>query len=75
MFLKTFNIVPKKIDETQIEKRNNVIHDGYIPKYNEVVKYADYLLNYMVEIVKMIRKNFKQEEIMHYTLILTSQHG
>lgn len=66
LYLDILGNTPKSIDKKQIEFRNKVIHKGYIPKYEEVTKYADCLLNYMYKILKEL-KCFCNEEIQEVT--------
>lgn len=66
LYLDILGTVPKGIDKKQIEFRNKVIHKGYIPKCEEVIKYADCLLNYIFEVLKELRL-FCKEEIQQVT--------
>ncbi|MBU3093424.1 hypothetical protein KPL35_15275 [Clostridium sp. CF011] len=51
LYLDILGNIPLCLDNKQVEFRNKVIHKGYIPKYDEVLKYANYLLNYMLQIL------------------------
>ncbi|EIW6614797.1 hypothetical protein [Clostridium perfringens] len=61
LYLDVLGEIPKSINKRQVEFRNKVIHKGYIPKYDEVVKYADCSLTYMYEILKELRECCKEE--------------
>ncbi|MVX65580.1 hypothetical protein GKZ28_18015 [Clostridium chromiireducens] len=67
LYLDILDKIPKSIDKKQIEFRNKVIHKGYIPKYDEVIKYADCVLKYMYDILKELRC-FCHEEMQQITL-------
>lgn len=67
LYLDVLDEIPKSIKKTQVEFRNKVIHKGYIPKYKEVLSYADCLLDYMYEILKKIRE-FCSQEIQQVTI-------
>lgn len=51
--MKTFN------NKDVVSFRNNVIHNGYIPKYNQVMEYADILFSYMFNILKLFKTNYE----------------
>lgn len=61
LYLNSFRKPPVKIKPSMIELRNKVIHKGYIPKYEEVVQYGEYLLRYMVDILEELKLKYREE--------------
>lgn len=60
-FLYLFNIgeTPEPILRKWVEFRNDVIHKGKIPKYEEVYDYAQYIYSYLKRVHHILRANLK----------------
>lgn len=71
LYLSEFGKAPMPFDTNQIAFRNSVIHKGYIPKYDEVTKYASYVLQYIYEIGGNIRNKYNKD----FTKILLKQQN
>ncbi|MEP6903906.1 MAG: hypothetical protein ABJA66_19440, partial [Actinomycetota bacterium] len=49
---------PEFPDRKYTEFRNNVIHKGYIPKYDDVVIHGDRILNFILPLLREYREGF-----------------
>ena len=58
LYLNEFKEAPPILSRKIIEFRNNVIHKGKIPKYDEVISYATELYRYMVSILTIVKENY-----------------
>lgn len=57
LYLKEFNEIPKE-DNKMKSFRNNVVHKGYIPTYNETYEYGNYIMIYIKEVLFKLGNNY-----------------
>lgn len=43
-----------------VKFRNDVTHNGYIPKYEQVIEYGEYLLHYMYKILANMKEKYQE---------------
>lgn len=61
LYLNQFKVIPPQINNLKIGKRdlinfrNEVIHQGHIPSFEDTKKYGRYLYEYITEIIKTFR--------------------
>ena len=60
LYLQTFKGVPELFNERKTEFRNRVIHNGEIPKREEVYEYIDYVFHYIQKILKPIKQQMSK---------------
>lgn len=58
LYLLEFNEPPEMVKDKMTKFRNNVIHKGYIPLYEEVFEYGEYILNYIRKIISRFNKEY-----------------
>lgn len=64
LYLLQFGTSPIRFEQKKIEFRNNVIHKGYIPTYDEVLSYGDYILQYISKVAKqLVDSDFTQANL------------
>lgn len=75
LFLSKLKSPPPFLDNWCIELRNKVVHQGYIPKSDEVIKYGESVFNMINDILIDLRVSFKNaiEEVVIRNLIKLSQ--
>jgi len=54
LYLLQFGVYPPT-SQKRVEFRNNVIHKGYIPTWTEASGYAEYVYNYIVDVLKTMK--------------------
>ncbi len=72
LYLSTFNDVPIVFDNKMIQFRNAVIHKGYIPTKEEVLKYANEVYSYIVSCL-MTFKEQHRPSMNNYSLMRKSE--
>ena len=60
LYLLQFHMAPP-MNHKKAEFRNNVIHKGYIPSSKEAMEYAEYVYDYIVGTVRMMRPALSPE--------------
>lgn len=63
LYLKEFLQACPKVTRSNIEFRNKVVHKGYVPTYNEVLKYGEYVLSYLRNIKRKLEFKYSKELI------------
>lgn len=58
LYLSEFGEIPKEFNKKQTEFRNKVIHKGYIPKNDEVIKYAEHVYDYIMDIGALMEEKY-----------------
>lgn len=56
LYLQAFGRAPEKMKTEWVTFRNKVIHKGHIPKYAEVMEYAEYAFQYMVNTLMELKE-------------------
>jgi len=67
LYLNEFNEGAPKFNQKMTEFRNNVIHNGYIPKTDEVIKYAKTIFDYITDITPVLRE--KYDDFLDYPVL------
>lgn len=57
LYLAEFKTKPIKFDEKNSRFRNNVIHNGHFPNFDETKKYGQAVFSYILEILTEMREN------------------
>jgi hypothetical protein len=58
IYLNEFNLAPPIVGQKWVTFRNNVIHKGYIPSYNETFEYGKYLYTYIKQLLTILMEEF-----------------
>lgn len=61
LYLLRLKNMPNVIDYKMIEFRNKVVHQGYIPKVNEVIEYGEAVFNHINLILDKLDEKFEEE--------------
>ncbi|WP_347320009.1 hypothetical protein [Rossellomorea sp. RS05] len=64
LYLTVYKEVPPIIKPKLVEFRNNVIHKGYIPTYEETYNYGLEIYNYIKKLLILLRVDYKEEIMM-----------
>lgn len=59
-YLLEFKKAPEPINSNKTKFRNKVIHQGFIPSYEKVYNYGEYILNYISKVVEELKNNDPQ---------------
>lgn len=59
MFLREFNQPSPKLNNNKTFFRNQVVHNGYIPSYDEVLEYGEYVLSFIQDILDKMGNDYK----------------
>lgn len=63
MYLQEFKEAPEKERRRNVELRNNVIHKGYNPTYEEVFNYGEDILNYIRNVLEKMSNNYEDYKL------------
>lgn len=65
-YLSVFNVVPERFPQKQTDFRNSVIHKGYIPSKDEVLRYAKEVYQYIIKHTILLKKELQTSMDNHF---------